>query len=202
MLASRGRHLLCAAFERKEFAMANETDAQTVSYEITLRAIGQALEALLVESFELVVDGGNFVVYGGPEASFSKKRPAAPNRRFQLFGRNQKKIASPRQFYISGMQLRQSDVKQFDAQGKELRISVERCPDTDRLSHALRMLGAHIDKSRMTLLGIQRDKGVFTIWHQGRRGDRLKEVFTQANLYDLWVHLYKQRKGSRLKPTG
>ena len=101
--------------------MTKETDAQTVSYEITLRAIGQA---------------------------------------------------------------------------------VERCPDTDRLSHALRMLGAHLDKSKMTLLGIQRDKGVFTIWHQGRRGDRLKEVFTQANLYDLWVHLYKQRKESRLKPTG
>jgi hypothetical protein len=177
--------------------MTKETGAQTVSYEITLRAIGQALEALLVESFELVVDGDNFVVYGGPEASFSKKRPAAANRRFQLFGRSQKKIASPRQFYISGMQLWQSDVKQFDDQGKELRISVERCPDTGRLSHALRMLGAHIDKSKMTLLRIERDKGVFAV-----AGDRLKEVFTQANLYDLWVHLYKQRKGSRLKPTG
>jgi hypothetical protein len=48
--------------------------------------------------------------------------------------------------------------RRADAQGKELRISIERCPDTDRLSHALRMLGAHIDNSRMTLLGIQKIK--------------------------------------------
>jgi hypothetical protein len=44
--------------------MTKETDSY--SYEITLRAVGQALEALGVESFELVLDGDNFVVYGGP----------------------------------------------------------------------------------------------------------------------------------------
>ena len=64
------------------------------------------------------------------------------------------------------------------------------------------MIGAYVDQSGIVLVGIQRDKGLFTVWHKGRTGDPLKQVFTQANLYDLWVHLYKQRKGTSLKLTG
>jgi hypothetical protein len=36
---------------------------------------------------------------------------------------------------------------------------------------------------------------------QNHRGERLKETFRQATLYDLWVHLYKQRKRRRLGAT-
>jgi hypothetical protein len=179
--------------------MTKETDSY--SYEITLRAVGQALEALGVESFELVLDGDNFVVYGGSQSTLMKRKPSMA-RRFRLLGGNRSKIVKQRRFYISGMRLRRSDVKRLDDQGKKFRISAERCPDTDRLSHALRMIGAHIDKTGIALLGIQRDKGLFTVWHKTRNGDRLNEIFTQANLYDLWVHLYKLRKGAKLRPTG
>jgi hypothetical protein len=179
--------------------MTKETDSY--SYEITLRAVGQALEVLGVESFELVLDGDNFVVYGGPESTLTKQRPSIASR-FRLLGRNRSKVVKQRRFYISGMRLRRSDVKRLDDQGKEFRISAEHCPDADRLSHALRMIGAHVDKTGIALLGIQRDKGLFTVWHKARNGDPLKEVFTQANLYDLWVHVYKQRKGAKLRPTG
>jgi hypothetical protein len=179
--------------------MTKETDSY--SYEITLRAVGQALEALGVESFELVLDGDNFVVYGGPESTLANTKRSARSR-FRLFGRNRSKAVKQRRFYISGMQLRRSDIKRLDDRGKEFRIRAERCPDTDRLSHGLRMIGAHVDKSGIALLGIQRDKGLFTVCHKGRTGDPLKQVFTQANLYDLWVHLYKQRKGTSLRPTG
>ena len=179
--------------------MTKETDSY--SYEITLRAVGQALEALGVESFELVLDGDNFVVYGGPESTLANIKRSARSR-FRLFGGNRSKAVKQRKFYISGMQLRRSDIKRLDDRGKEFRISAERCPDTDRLSHGLRMIGAHVDKSEIVLLGIQRDNGLFTVWHKGRTEDPLKQVFTHANLYDLWVHLYKQRKGASLKLTG
>ena len=179
--------------------MTKETDSY--SYEVTLRAVGQALEALGVESFELVVDGDNFVVYGGPESTLTKQKPQKMSG-FRLFGRNPSKAVKKRKFYMSGMRLRRSDIKSLDDRGKEFRISADRCPDTDRLSHGLRMIGAEVDKTGIALLGVQRDKGLFTVWHKARNGDRLKEIFTQANLYDLWVHFYKQRKGTRLKPTG
>jgi hypothetical protein len=171
------------------------------SYEITLRAIGQALEALGVESFELVLDGDNFVVYGGPESAPTRVKPSAGTR-FQLFRRNHEKIKRQGGFYISGMRFRESDVKRLDRQGKDIRISPERCPDTNSLSHALRMIGAQIDKSGVSLLGVVRHKGLFTVWHRGRSGGELKETFTQTNLYDLWVHLYKKRNDVGSKRNG
>jgi hypothetical protein len=64
------------------------------------------------------------------------------------------------------------------------------------------MISAHVDKSGIDLLGIQRDKGLFTVCRKAPGGDPLKQIFTQANLYDLWVHLYKQRKDASLRPTG
>lgn len=171
------------------------------SYEITLRAIGQALEALGVESFELVLEGGNFLIHGGPEMAPPREKPSS-TARLQLFRRNREKVKPQRGFYISGMRLRQSDVKRLDLQGKDTRISPERCPDTNRLSHALRMIGAHIDRSGVSLLRVVRHRGLFTVWHKGRSGCELKEIFTHANLYDLWVHLYKKRKDVGSKRNG
>jgi hypothetical protein len=66
----------------------------------------------------------------------------------------------------------------------------------------MRMIGAHLDKMGLTLLRVTLDNGLFTVWHKSRSGAELKEVFTQANLYDLWVHLYKKRTDAEPKRTG
>ena len=64
------------------------------------------------------------------------------------------------------------------------------------------MIGAHIDSSGLNLVGVSRHNGLFTVWHKSRTGGELKEIFTQANLYDLWVHLYKKRTNLGNKRTG
>lgn len=177
-----------------------EISQRTSGYEITLRAIGQALEALGVESFELALEGDSFVVYGGPESSTVMEKKSAS--RFQLFRRNKGKSKARRGFYISGMRLRESDIKRLDRQGRDIRINPERCPDTNSLSHGLRMIGAHLDKTEVNLLGVARHKGLFTVWHKGRSGREMKQIFNQANLYDLWVHRYKKRLDSGSRRTG
>ena len=54
--------------------MKNDWDNLKVSrYEITLRALGEALEALAVDSFELILDGDSFIVHGGSDNA----RPSA-----------------------------------------------------------------------------------------------------------------------------
>ena len=173
---------------------------KTSTFEITLRAIGQALEALGVESFELFLEGDTFVVYGGTNSSPVKEKKAS--KRFQLFGRNKSKLKSRRGFYFSGMRFQERDIEHLDRQGKDIRISAERCPDTNSISNGLRMIGAHIDNAGMSLLGVVGHDGHFTVWHRNRSGGELKQIFTKANLYDLWVHLYKQRTGMPLKQTG
>ena len=64
------------------------------------------------------------------------------------------------------------------------------------------MIGAHIDKTGMTILAVIRDKGLFTVWHTRRSGGEMKQIFTDANLYDLCVHLYKKRTAGNPKRTG
>ena len=67
--------------------MTKETDSY--SYEVTLRAVGQALEALGVESFELVLDGDNFVVYGGSESTLDETK-ACNSEAVSIFGTQSK----------------------------------------------------------------------------------------------------------------
>jgi hypothetical protein len=168
-------------------------------YEITLRAIGQAMEALSIDAFELLLDGENFVVYGGTESPPSGEKPSV--RRFRLFQRSQKQ-AKRRGFYISGMRFGEADVARLDRDGRNTRTDAERCPDTNSLAHGLRMIGAHIDKTGLNVIGIVRSQGAFTLWHKSRAGAEVKQIFNHANLYDLWVHLYKKRADARSRRTG
>jgi hypothetical protein len=180
----------------------DEIPQQMLSHENDLRVIGQALEALGIESFELTLDGDNFVVHGGPELA-PREKPLTPNR-LQRFEWTRRKKVKPQQsrFFISGMRFRESDVIRLDRQGKDIRLSPERCPDTNSLSHSLRMIGAHIDKKGGILLRVIRYNRLFTVWHKSSLGPESKEIFTQSNLYDLWVHLYKKRRNVGLKRNG
>lgn len=182
----------------RELMKANNDFSEASRYEITLRAIGQALEALGVETFELVLDGDSFIVYGGTDVSGFRRKVST--RKFRLFHKKPEKLPR-RGFYISGMRFRPSDIKRLDRQGRDIRIAPERFPETSSLAHALRMIGAHIDKTGLSLLAVVGNKGLFTVWHRTRSGEELKQIFTGANLYDLWVHLYKQRDGA-VKRTG
>jgi hypothetical protein len=178
-----------------------ETSKTRSAYEVILRAIGQALEARAIESFELVLEGDNFVVYGGSGAT-GQPEPEAPPRRFQLFRRKTAKVKRRNGFQISGMRFWESDVQRLDRQGMDIRTTSEKCPDASSVSHNMRMIGAHLDKTGLILLRVTMGNGVFTVWHKSRSGAELKEVFTQSNLYDLWVHLYKKRTEAEPKRTG
>jgi hypothetical protein len=153
-------------------------------HETDLRVIGQALETLGIDSFDLVLAGDNFVVQGGPESPPPRKRPSAKPR-LQLFRLKREKVKPQRTyFYISGMRFRDSDVLRLNRQAKDIRSSAEQCPDTQSLSHGLRMIGAHIDTKGGTLLRVIRQNQLFTVWYKGALGRESKETFTQTNLYD------------------
>jgi len=172
----------------------DEISHKAHNHEIDLRVIGQALETLGIDSFELVLEKDHFVVHGGAAvASPSKTSAAVPRPR--LFQRYRGKINPQRsKFYISGMRFRESDVLRLDHQAKDIRSNLEGCPDTSSLSHGLRMIGAHIDNKRATLMRVVRNNHLFTVWYKKAAGGESRESFTQSNLYDLWVHLYKQRR--------
>src|SRR5262245_65764792 len=99
----------------------SDKNQKTCTYEITLRAIGQALEALGVESFELVLEGDTFVLHGGPESAPYREKASS---KFKLypFGRKRNN-KSRRGIYISGVRFRDIAINRLDQGGKDVRIS-------------------------------------------------------------------------------
>lgn len=177
-------------------------------YEQILRAIGQALELLCVQAFDLEVDGDNYLVRGESETSKKRKVPETRSvknalRNFWNKSPTQTSTRTARgnlssSFVFLGMRFAQEDIDRLERQGQALRASWERSPNAHTLSQILRTVGAHVDHKRGRLLRVSKRSQWVTVCYKGPFGGERIERFTQSNLYDFWVHMYKQRK----QPTG
>lgn len=181
-----------------------------VHYQNILRAIGQGLENLAVTSFDLEISDSDYIVSG----KCKKTTPAyAPNSSFKksflslILNLDKKKTiktsGSP-SFHFSGLRFTPSDIELLDQKGKVLRSREDSCPPNPQsLSHILRMAGTYLDYQGSRLLRLSWDQQTLTLWHSNRQDFEVKDVFTPLNLYDRWVHQFKQRNQVRpLKPTG
>lgn len=180
-------------------------------YEQILRAIGQGLEALKVESFDIAIEGDNYIVQGLSESP--KKEETVPTETapkptsfksilhnfrnlFQIQPLETKEEKTPMPFVFLGLRFGQEDVERLQRHGKAQRLNWRGSPDPHRLSHMLRVLGAYVDRRGGRLLKVSVTPQALSICYRARFGDEQTETFTYANIYDLWVHLYKQRSDS------
>jgi len=182
----------------------------TVCYENILRAIGQGLEKLDVNSFDLLEASDTEFVVGG-ECNKTKTLHApepSPKKSFLSFFRSHDKPKTTRTsdlgFNFVGLRFTGSDIELLDQKGKVLRSSGDSCPPNPQsLSHILRMTGTYLDYHGSRLSRLSWHQQILTLWHINRRNVEAKDVFTPLNLYDQWVHQFKKRKQLRvLKPTG
>ena len=171
-------------------------------YEYVLRAIGQALEALDVRSFDVEIDGNNYIVQGRSETTQKPKvpKPATFKGILQNFrnllqtqpaGNRGEKLSSP--FAFLGLRFRPEDIDRLQHRGEALRSNLEGSPDHHKLSQILRLVGAYIDHKGGSLIRVSFHQQSATVCYRARFGGEQTEVFTPSNLYDFWVHLYKQR---------
>jgi hypothetical protein len=181
----------------------------TICYENILRAIGQGLENLDANSFDLLEASDNEFVVGG-ECNKTKTlhapKPGHKKSFLSLF-RSEDKPKTTRTsvlgFNFVGLRFTSSDIELLDQKGKVLRSSGYSSPNPQRLSHILRMTGTYLDYHGSRLLRLSWHQEILTLWHINRRSVEVKDLFTPLNLYDQWVHQFKKRKQLRvLKPTG
>ena len=182
----------------------SEVPKKTASYEQILGAIGQLLEVLCVRAFDLELDGNKYIVRG--ESEKPKKEIILEvkgfKNAFQKFRHNSKVLSltqSPRaklssSFVFSGLQFTQEDIDRFERQQHSSKSDSEVSPSPHSLSQILWTLGAHLDHKRGRLLGISSRNTQVTLRYRHPLGGEQIEEFTLSNLYDLWVHMYKQRK--------
>jgi hypothetical protein len=173
----------------------------TVCYQNILRAVGQAIEKLGIESFNLEIsDKHDFVLSGTlSETKCACAFQARPTNSFPRLIINPAKNICRRKtrstfFRFSGIRLTLSNVELLDRAGKASRW----CLDGSSLNplgiaNVLRMSGAYLDSksSRFLRLSFSYRHDTLTLWHFNRLGVEAKKVFTRQNLNDQWVHQFK-----------
>lgn len=174
------------------------------SYRRSLRAIGQGLETLCVEEFDLVTGNYHYLVDGHCKQIKKEVAPNPPSimDAFLFFRRKSKTHSSTRtpvkrqlsSFQFTGLRISGRDIVRFERQGKARSANAGGELNPQSISQTLRLAGSYLDHKKSRLLKISWRGQSLTLWHRDSFGVEAREIFTPANLYDLWVHQYKQRK--------
>ena len=174
-----------------------------MNYEQVLRSIGQGLEALDVEVFDLEVAGESCIVRGN---STNRKKVEAIDARAikKAFlhvcktakGRFLRRTPTQELSPCSELTLHfsQSDIERLEREGLELRSKTHSVPNPHSLPQALRTLGRYVDQKEGRLFKIcVRSHGVSVTYGEPFGSEKI-EHFSPTNVYDMWVRMYKMRK--------
>lgn len=179
--------------------------AGVTGYAQPLRAIGQALEILNVERFEMEPVGDEFFVRGSvnltgdklstSECSLDEMRaiwgtlPGGDDIESESGG-DAPGVLSPIELHYT-----LEDIERLEEAGRARRGKSEKAADGTSLSQILRSIGGYLSQKRARLLKISRDNDTVAIEYETSMGSQLKEILAVKDLYDLWVRMYMQREG-------
>ena len=181
-----------------------DTKISPADYARHLRAIGQELEALHLNQFNLEFTGDAYLVWvkSGDQAENTKPLLRISKNRLQKLWRNRtppRTVGHEEAFAISdsetGRRLRYStqDLDRIEREQRARRRHPSGSADGHSLSQLLRTVGDLVGQRSERLLGIawqELSVGVVVETPQGRKEI---DVFRPDNLYDLWVRMYLKR---------
>ena len=179
----------------------------TIRYEHILRAIGQGLEAVSLEAFDLEVVEDTFSIRGIPTRKESEKSTIAPLNTFKKAFLSichspiksapsetpaERVPGSPR---LLRLQFTQADIDKLERDGQALRSDWEPSPLSHSLPQVLRTVGWYVDDKKGQLHKVSRNGETVSVSYTGSLGTHKTETLALMEIYDMWVHLYKRRKG-------
>ena len=180
------------------------TMAEMTGYAQPLRAIGQALEILKMEGFEMEFSGADFFVRGNvPLAHYRTLSDQCSAEQLRtIWGSlpSQDDIIGKRGWLSdrtnhSRIELCYTleDVERLDEKGRSRRGESAGVGDAWSLSQVLRSIGAYLHQKRARLSKITRESDNLAIEYETSIGSKMKETLAIRDLYDLWVRMYLQR---------
>lgn len=176
-----------------------------MGYDRSLRAIGQALETLNIQNFEMEPAGDDFYIKGsvpftakdGILGSRYNSREelrsvwgALPGGEDQPWSGKESNLSS---FSRLDLCYTVQDVQRLEQEGRARRGSSQDSADASSLSQVLRSIGAYLNQKRARLCKISRESDSLAIEFITSMGSIIKETLTLKDLYDLWVRMYLQR---------
>ena len=179
-----------------------------ICYEHILRAIGQSLDSLSLDSFDLEVAESTFSVRGIPTQKQSEKPPVTKLKAFKkafleichssrtLAPTPTPNVRVPGFSRLLRLQFTQADIDKLERDGQALRSDWERSPLSHSLPQILRTVGWYVDHKKGQIHKISKTADTLSVSYTGLLGNQKFETLTLVQIYDIWVHLYKQRKGN------
>ena len=175
----------------------------TATYAQPLRAIGQTLEVLHVEAFEIESQGDNYLVRGrieGPALEKAMPQEVKESSLRVVWGKlrgRSPEPSGPSQLPPSsmGFHLRYSseDIDRMEQEGQARRRDPHGALDPYSVSQLLRAVGAYVDHKAARLLGLSwRDQSVSLVY-EAAQGRRELEVLRLFSVYDFWVRMSVRR---------
>ena len=178
--------------------------AEMKGYTQPLRAIGQALEILKIENFEMELSGADFFVRGNVPLAHCKQLidQCSAEQLRTIWG------SLPRQGDTLGNQpgltdrsnlsrielcYTTEDVERLDEEGRARRGKSESGGDAWSLSQILRSIGSYLHQKRARLCKIIRESDSLVVEYETSVGSKMKEILASNDLYNLWVRMYLQR---------
>ncbi len=178
--------------------------AEMVSYAQPLRAIGQALERLKMQHFEVETDGENFLVRGNVTAP--EVNPAAKSLERSMLGRVLSLLTKQRQGItwlpmanpaatITKLDLcyTRQDIDRLEREAQGKRVEPEGAADAASVSQLLRTVGAYVNHKGARLIKITRNTAALSITYEMASGQKIEEVIEPSVVYDFWVRMYLKR---------
>jgi len=184
-------------------AQNNET---AVSMGQQLRAVGQGLESLDVEDFDLQAEGGGYFALGMPHAPAKAADAASSlqsglkdtlqNAWHSLTGRvdNSDKAAKAPSNVLRIL-FTPEGILRLECEGmlKRSNDSVG-IPNLKKLAQVLRMVGEHLDTKSGRLLKASKRQERISFEYETASGQHMKEEWKLSQLYDSWAKVSSQRE--------
>ena len=159
--------------------------AESLSYAQSLRVVGQDLDALGVESFELAKWGDDYIVWP-KRTEFTRKLSADKGFLLKItqkiLGRDDPDKEIPNHLYFTPSEIACADIQ------RRLERKIDSPSDRRDLSFVLRVLGDYLDRKNAGQFTISWSKNSLVISY-----DQKQESFTSENLYDFGIRMYLRR---------
>ena len=176
--------------------MAGEPASRADKYSFAkyLRAIGQALDAQNLASFELAYHGGAYVIRRVAAQGWSVKNLVSHTK--ALLGRTQTESVSPAPVEIN---YSVEDVMDLDKAGRSQRGKNHETPDPFSISEKLRSVGSFIDSDpKRSLVSVTSHGKQLEIRYESESGTVRKTIRRMDHHFDAWKSLFQRRK-NRIK---
>ncbi|HEV8722216.1 MAG TPA: hypothetical protein VGW77_16470 [Candidatus Binatia bacterium] len=176
-----------------------------MGYAQLLRAIGQALETLNIQSFEMEPVGGDFFIRGNvlsTSAELLDSQLISDKLRRAIWGKlphesggNGKDTDATSPTVHSPVELLYGvkDIERLEEEGRSKRLNPQGTANPSSLSQVLRCIGAYLNQKRARLLKLSREAESVAVEYETSLGTTIKEILSLSDLYDLWVRMYLQR---------